>query len=115
MGPHKGGYLIVAVFALSFVLLRVPRLVYPALAMLAVGMGCVTTLMPILTRFTFGALEYAAIWSILSTASNVGALIASPLFGFVYDSAGSYEPAMAASAVGLALCLGLMYFCFRKK
>ena len=115
MGPHKGGYLIVAVFALSFVLLRVPRLVYPALAMLAVGMGCVTTLMPILTRFTFGALEYAAIWSILSTASNVGALIASPLFGFVYDSAGSYEPAMAGSAVGLALCLGLMYFCFRKK
>lgn len=115
MGPHKGGYLIVAVFALSFVLLRVPGLVYPALAMLAVGMGCVTTLMPILTRFTFGALEYAAIWSILSTASNVGALIASPLFGFVYDSAGSYEPAMAASAAGLTLCLGLMYFCFRKK
>ena len=115
MGPHKGGYLIVAVFALSFVLLRVPRLGYPALAMLAVGMGCVTTLMPILTRFTFGALEYAAIWSILSTASNVGALIASPLFGFVYDSAGSYEPAMAASTAGLTLCPGLMYFCFRKK
>ena len=115
IGPHKGGYLIVAIFSISFLLLRIPGLVYPALAMLAVGMGCVTTLMPILTRFTFGALEYAAIWSILSTASNLGALIASPLFGFVYDSAGSYEPAMAASAGGLALCLGLMYFCFRKK
>ncbi len=115
IGPHKGGYLIVAVFALSFVLLRIPGLVYPALAMLAVGMGCVTTLMPILTRFTYGALEYAAFWSILSTASNVGALIASPLFGFVYDSSGSYEPAIVASAVGLALCLGLMYFYFRKK
>ncbi len=115
IGPHKGGYLIVAIFAISFLLLRIPGLVYPALAMLALGMGCVTTLMPILTRFTFGALEYAAIWSILSTASNVGALIASPLFGFVYDSAGSYEPAMAASAAGLTLCLGLMYFSFRKK
>ena len=114
-GAVRGGYAVVAVFAASFLVLRSSELVYPGLVLLAFGMGSVTTLMPILTRFTFGALEYAAIWSILSTASNVGALIASPLFGFVYDSAGSYEPAMAATAVGLVLCLGLMYFCFRKK
>ena len=92
-----------------------PSLVYPGLALLAVGMGCVTTLMPILTRFTFGALEYAAIWSILSTASSIGSLIATPLFGMVYDASGSYAPAMIASSVALALSLGLMYLCFRKK
>ena len=85
------------------------------LALLAVGMGCVTTLMPILTRFTFGALEYAAIWSILSTASNVGSLVATPLFGMVYDASGSYAPAMIASSAALALNLGLMVLCFRKK
>ena len=115
MGPQKGGLLIVAVFAASFLVLPKPGLVYPGLAMLALGMGCVTTLMPILTRFTFGALEYAAIWSILSTASSVGSLIATPLFGMVYDATGSYAPAMTASSAGLALCLVLMVLCFRQK
>ena len=114
LGPQRGGLLIVAVFAGSFLLLGQPGLVYPGLAMLAVGMGSVTTLMPTLTRFTFGALEYAAIWSILSTASSIGALIATPLFGMAYDAFGSYAPAMTASSLGLALCLVLMGICFRK-
>ena len=114
LGPQRGGLLIVAVFAGSFLLLGRPGLVYPGLAMLAVGMGSVTTLMPTLTRFTFGALEYAAIWSILSTASSIGALIATPLFGMAYDAFGSYAPAMTASSLGLALCLVLMGICFRK-
>ena len=114
LGPQRGGLLIVAVFAGSFLVLGRPGLVYPGLAMLAVGMGSVTTLMPTLTRFTFGALEYAAIWSILSTASSIGALIATPLFGMAYDAFGSYAPAMTASSLGLALCLVLMGICFRK-
>ena len=115
LGPHRGGYLIVAIFAISFPVVMQPSLAYPGLALLAVGMGCVTTLMPILTRFTFGALEYAAIWSILSTASSVGSLVATPLFGMVYDASGSYAPAMIASSAALALSLGLMVLCFRKK
>ena len=114
LGPQRGGVLIVTVFAGSFLVLGRPGLVYPGLAMLAVGMGSVTTLMPTLTRFTFGALEYAAIWSILSTASSIGALIATPLFGMAYDAFGSYAPAMTASSLGLALCLVLMGICFRK-
>ena len=114
LGPQRGGLLIVAVFAGSFLVLGRSGLVYPGLALLAVGMGSVTTLMPTLTRFTFGALEYAAIWSILSTASSIGALIATPLFGMAYDAFGSYAPAMTASSLGLALCLVLMGICFRK-
>ena len=114
LGTQRGGLLIVAVFAGSFLVLGRSGLVYPGLAMLAVGMGSVTTLMPTLTRFTFGALEYAAIWSILSTASSIGALIATPLFGMAYDAFGSYAPAMTASSLGLALCLVLMGICFRK-
>ena len=90
-------------------------MVYPALLLLAVGMGCVTTLMPIVTRFAFGALEYAAIWSILSTVSNVGALLATPLFGMAYDAAGSYEPAMSASAIGLIGALIGLFLSFRNQ
>ena len=115
LGPDKGGYIIVAVFAGSFVLLGFPALAYPALAALAVGMGCVTTLMPIVTRFTFGAREYASIWSILSTASSIGSLVATPLFGMAYDATGSYAPAMYASAAGLVVALAALVLAFRKK
>ena len=115
LGPARGGYIIIAVFGLSFVLLCFPGMAYPALVALAVGMGCVTTLMPIVTRFVFGAREYAAIWSILSTASSIGTLIATPLFGMAYDATGSYTPAMAVSAVALFISLPILALAFRKK
>jgi predicted MFS family arabinose efflux permease len=115
LGPHRGGYLIVAIFAISFPVIMQPSLAYPGLALLAVGMGCVTTLMPIVTRFVFGAREYAAIWSILSTASSVGSLIATPLFGMAYDATGSYTPAMAVSAVALFVSIPILAMAFKKK
>ena len=115
LGPARGGYIIIAVFGLSFVLLCFPGMAYPALVALAVGMGCVTTLMPIVTRFVFGAREYAAIWSILSTASSIGTLIATPLFGMAYDATGSYTPAMAVSAGALFVSLPILALAFRKK
>ena len=115
LGPARGGYIIIAVFGLSFVLLCFPGMAYPALVALAVGMGCVTTLMPIVTRFVFGAREYAAIWSILSTASSIGTLIATPLFGMAYDATGSYTPAMAVSAAALFVSLPILAMAFKKK
>lgn len=115
LGPDRGGYIIICVFGLSFVLLCFPGMAYPALVTLAIGMGCVTTLMPIVTRFVFGAREYASIWSILSTASSIGSLIATPLFGMAYDATGSYTPAMAVSAAGLFVSLPIMALAFRKK
>ena len=115
LGPARGGYIIIAVFGLSFVLLCFPGMAYPALVALAVGMGCVTTLMPIVPRFVFGAREYAAIWSILSTASSIGTLIATPLFGMAYDATGSYTPAMAVSAAALFVSLPILMMAFRKK
>ena len=115
LGPARGGYIIIAVFGLSFVLLCFPGMAYPALVALAVGMGCVTTLMPIVTRFVFGAREYAAIWSILSTASSIGTLIATPLFGMAYDATGSYTPAMAVSAGALFVSIPILAMAFKKK
>ena len=115
LGPARGGYIIIALFGLSFVMLCFPGMAYPALVALAVGMGCVTTLMPIVTRFVFGAREYAAIWSILSTASSIGSLIATPLFGMAYDATGSYTPAMAVSAVALFVSIPILVMAFKKK
>ena len=115
IGPSKGGILVVAAFSVGFLLLQMPGFTVAALAMLAVGMGSVTTLMPTLTRSVFDSRSYAAIWSILSTASNVGTLIAAPLYGTVYDISGSYGPALVASFLGLAICSVLLHMTLRKE
>lgn len=114
IGPVRGGYLVIAVFAVGYVLLG-RQMVYPGLIALAVGMGCVTTLMPILTRLACGDREFAGIWSILSTASSIGSMIATPVFGMVYDATGSYGPAMAVMPGLLGISLAALWLCFRKR
>lgn len=115
VGIIKGSYLMVLIFAASFLLLMVPGIVYPALVALAFGMGVVTTLMPMIARFAFGPREFASIWSILATASSVGSFAATPLWGIVYDTTGTYTLALILSSVGLVIALGAMVFCFREQ
>ena len=105
VGIIRGSYIMVLLFAASFLMLMIPGIVYPALIALAFGMGVVTTLMPMVARFAFGPREFAAIWSILATASSVGSFAATPLWGMVYDMTGTYTPALIASSVGLVIAL----------
>ena len=103
VGIIRGSYIMVLLFAASFLMLMIPGIVYPALIALAFGMGVVTTLMPMVARFAFGPREFAAIWSVLATASSVGSFAATPLWGMVYDMTGTYTPALIASSVGLVI------------
>jgi predicted MFS family arabinose efflux permease len=115
IGAARGGLIVTGIFAASFLMLLLPAVVLPGLMALAIGMGTATTLMPLLTRITFGNREYAAIWGILSAASNAGALVATPLFGMAYDLSGSYASALAAAVPALAGAMVLMGICFREK
>ena len=112
-GPKAGGAVMVLLYALGFLLLGKGCLM-PGLVTLAAGMGTVTTLMPIAARAVFGSREYAAIWSILSAVSNLGALTAAPLFGMAFDLTGSYAGAMMAAAVLLVPALGALAAALRK-
>ncbi len=115
LGAVRGGYMMVATFAVGFLLLWQGSLIYVALVCLAFGMGTVTTLMPTITRHTFGAREFAAIWSILSTGSSIGSLLATPLWGVIYDATGTYDLAMLATPALLVVALGAMFACFGKE
>ena len=115
IGAARGGLIVTGIFAASFLMLLLPAVVIPGLMALAIGMGTATTLMPILTRLSFGNREYAAIWGILSAASNAGALVATPLFGLAYDLSGSYAGALSAAVPALAGAAVLMALCFREK
>lgn len=115
IGIARGGTVITIMFIAGFLLLMKPQTAYPGLISLAVGMGIVTTLMPTVVRFVFGAREFASIWSILATASSVGSFVSTPVWGIVYDACGNYMPAMIATPVLLAVALAAMLLALRDK
>lgn len=115
VGIVRGSYLMVFLFGVSFLMLMRSSIIYPALITLAFGMGVVTTLMPLIARFAFGPREFASIWSLLAVSSSVGSFCATPLWGLVYDSTGSYDPALVFSAGGLLIAMIAMKVCFREK
>lgn len=105
LGIQKGGYLMMVVFAAGFLVLTSKALVYPGLILLAFGLGVYTTLLPQVARSTFGSREYASIWSLIATAGSVGSVIATPVWGLVYDVTGSYTLGLIAAPVLLGLAL----------
>jgi nitrate/nitrite transporter NarK len=101
-GVRRGGTATLAIFALGMLMLTVKALVYPALVLVAIGLGIYTTLFPLVTRQVFGTREYAAIWSLIATAGSVGTVVLNPLWGVIYDASGSYTIALIGGPVLLA-------------
>lgn len=115
MGIRKGGYLMMACFALGFLTLNFRGLIYPGLVFLAFGLGIYTCLLPQVTRQVFGSREYASIWSLIATAGSVGSFVALPVWGLVYDITGSYTPGLIVAPVMLMVALGALVLTFREE
>ena len=115
VGIPRGGAVITVLFIAGFFLLLSPATAYPGLVSLAFGMGIVTTLMPTVVRFVFGAREFASIWGLLATASSVGSFISTPVWGIVYDACGTYTPAMLTVPVLLAVALIAMLLALKRR
>ena len=114
LGIQKGGYIMMTVFAAGFLALTSKALIYPGLILLAGGLGIYTTLLPQVTRSTFGSREYAAIWSLIATAGSIGSFIATPVWGLVYDITGSYTLGLFVAPVLLLVALGALVLNFRE-
>ena len=114
LGIQKGGYLMMLVWAAGFLALTSKALVYPGLVMLAFGLGIYTTLLPQVTRQVFGSREYAAIWSLIATAGSIGTIVATPVWGMVYDMSGSYTLGLIVAPILLMVALGALVLIFRK-
>lgn len=113
LGILKTMILVLAVYALAFVLLLVNKGIYVALIGMAFGGGAIGTLMPVVVRFLFGGREYAAIWSVVITCSSVASFLATPVWGMVYDIFGTYAPALIAVPILLVASVFAMLAAFR--
>ena len=105
---------VLALYALGFGLLALGIGVYPALVCLALGGSALGTLMPVVVRQLFGGRDYAAIWSVVISCSSVASFLATPGWGMVYDTFGTYTPALVAMPILLALAVTALTMAFRK-
>ena len=105
---------VLALYALGFSLLALGIGVYPALVCLALGGSALGTLMPVVVRQLFGGRDYAAIWSVVISCSSVASFAATPGWGMVYDTFGTYTPALVAMPILLALAVAALAMAFRK-
>jgi MFS family permease len=100
---------VLVLYAVGFGLLALGIGVYPALGGSALG-----TLMPVVVRQLFGGRDYAAIWSVVISCSSVASFMATPGWGMVYDTFGTYTPALVAMPVLLALAVTALTMAIRK-
>ena len=105
IGVERGGLLTMGAFALGCLAMFSKALVWPALVLLAVGMGIYTTLLPMVVRRVFGSREYASIWALIATVGSVGTVVGYPLWGVIYDLTGTYTLGLIGAAVLLILAM----------
>ena len=116
IGAVKTTVLAWGVFAMGMLLAlsHSPAVLFISLSLLALGMSSETVLPPLLTRRVFGSENYAVIYGRVSMAYNFGAAFASPVWGAVYDSAGSYLPSLWLTPVMLLANLGVIVILIRR-
>ena len=103
IGVEKGGLVTMGAFAAGCIALLSKTLVWPALILLALGMGIYTTLLPVVVRRVFGSREYASIWALIATVGSVGTVVGYPLWGVIYDLTGTYTLGLLGAAA-LLIC-----------
>jgi MFS family permease len=87
----------------------------PALVFLALGGSALGTLMPVVVRQLFGGRDYAAIWSVVISCSSVASFLSTPGWGMVYDTFGTYTPALIAMLVIQLAAIAALLAAFRGK
>ncbi len=112
-GIVKGAVATHVLYVLGFVLLLDPRFVYPAFFCIGLGFGIPTTLTPVLSKELFGQKEFAGIYSLISMSMSIGSFAATPAWGFLYDTLGSYRPGFLPMAVFGAAALLLQLAALR--
>ena len=106
---------VLVLYAVGFSLLALGIGVYPALVCLALGGSALGTLMPVVVRQLFGGRDYAAIWSVVISCSSVASFLSTPGWGMIYDTFGTYTPALVAMPILQTAAIAALVMAFRKK
>lgn len=109
-GAVKTTWISLISFAVSFWIMLHGGMIFLCIGSLftAFGMASITVLLPLITKYTFGAESFTSIWSSVSMAMIFGTAMGSPAWGLVYDGTKSYKPAVLCVPVLVLLITALL-------
>ncbi len=83
-------------------------LIWTYAILLGLGVGGWMTSMALLTSYNFGLLAYGVIYGVITAFQSIGAAVAPIIFGYYYDSTGSYHQAFIITIIIVALGMPLI-------
>lgn len=112
LGAVKTTWISLASFAVSFWIMLHGGMIFLCIGSLftAFGMASITVLLPLITKYTFGAENFTSAWSSVSMAMIFGTAMGSPAWGLVYDGMKSYKPAVLRVPVLVLFITALLVF-----
>lgn len=118
VGVRNGTVTALAVGALALAMLVISAsnimLLVIGLTLLGIASASAGVQPPLIIGSLFGQRDYVAIYGVMQIAISLGSVIATPAYGFVFDAAGNYNPALIAVAVALAACIPMTFLAFKK-
>lgn len=119
VGVRNGIVIALAVGALAITLMVTSAasvmLLAAGLALLGVAAASAGVQPSLVIANLFGQKDYTAIYGVMQIAISLGTVVATPVYGFVFDAAGNFNAALIAVAVALVVCIPLTLFAFQKK
>ncbi|BAE85579.1 MFS transporter [Desulfitobacterium hafniense] len=116
IGLIKSVAVVLLLYLISFALLPINSsfaLVAVAFALMSSGGGAVGVYPPLITSEAFGQKNFATIYSALYTSTTVGTIIGTPLWGWIYDATGSYNPGIIATIPLIVVVFAIVFFSTR--
>lgn len=99
-----------AVSMLAYPLIADRFLIWPAVALVAIGNCCGTVSPPVLTSSIFGTKYYGYIFGVVNTVLMLAKMIGPPLCALIYDASGSYTYAWLLCALFSVLSILCFFY-----
>jgi MFS family permease len=76
------------------------------------GTGASTTMLPMVITDIFGVVSFSVIFSLLDVFYKFGAIVGTPMAGFIFDATGSYHLVFTIVAIFYTTTMVCLYFAF---
>lgn len=101
LGMRASIVLAMTCYALGFILLRFnnPVALYTGIVVLGIGMATANVFNPLVAKEAFGSKDFSQIFSVVNSASILGGGLGGIIWGWIFDTTGSYVPGMTIAPI----------------
>ncbi|CDX03966.1 Oxalate/formate antiporter transporter [Desulfitobacterium hafniense] len=112
IGITKSLSLLWILYAIAFIIMPMSAsfsILAVAMVLMSTGAGSVGVYPPLITRQVFGMKDFATVYAVLYTSTNVGTIAGIPLWGWIFDVTGSYVGGLRVIPVMMIVALACVF------